>query len=137
MPRLQNSTCGYPELAETCWPVHVAILKLVRPRLIVCFGNSAVSPYTFLRAKLPVTSEIAFESSHGMWKCRAFWSGRMCVVGLPHLSRYAVDRHPRVLRRLRSLLGESRSAKQRLVVAGAREDTGPRAAAQAGASARR
>src|SRR5436853_100374 len=26
---------GYPELADVCWPVHMAILRLVQPRLII------------------------------------------------------------------------------------------------------
>jgi hypothetical protein len=97
-------SCGYPALAEVCWPVHEAILKTVRPRLTVCFGNSSESPYAFLRSILPVEGETAFPSGHGTWSCRAFRSNRMWVVGVPHLSRYAVDKHPKVGERMRAFL---------------------------------
>ena len=46
-------SCGYPELAEVCWPVHQAILQAVRPKLVVCYGNSSESPYAFLHSVLP------------------------------------------------------------------------------------
>jgi hypothetical protein len=97
-------SCGYPELAEMCWPVHQAILKTVRPKLVVCYGNSGESPYAFLHSVLPVRDEMEFPSGHGVWRCRAFRSNGMWVVGLPHLSRYAIDKHPRVGARLRLFL---------------------------------
>lgn len=97
-------SCGYPEMAEVCWPVHEAILETVRPKLTVCFGNSSESPYAFLRSMLPVEGESEFPSGHGTWSCRMFRSNRMWVVGLPHLSRYAIDKHPKVGERLRVLL---------------------------------
>jgi hypothetical protein len=97
-------SCGYPELAEQCWPVHRAILDIVQPKLVVCFGNSFESPYTFLCQKLRATDEDTFPSGHGKWQCRVSRSSQMRVAGLPHLSRYAVDRHPRVGRWLRGLL---------------------------------
>jgi len=30
-------------LAETCWPIHEAILEVLQPKLIICFGNSDIS----------------------------------------------------------------------------------------------
>jgi hypothetical protein len=98
--------CGYPNLAELCWPVHRRILDIVCPRLVICYGNGAVSPYSFLRSALNARDEIPFRSGHGQWRCRAFRHSSMRVVGLPHLSRYAIDRHPRVGGWLQRLLAE-------------------------------
>ncbi len=95
---------GYPELADVCWPIHVAILKLVQPKLIIAFGNSAVSPYAYLRRRLHGSTEETFPSGHGSWPCRLFRSADIRVVGLPHLSRYAVDKHPAVAVWLRDFL---------------------------------
>ncbi|PYR15526.1 MAG: hypothetical protein DMF94_31675 [Acidobacteria bacterium] len=97
-------TSDYSELAPICWPVHELILGLVQPRLIIAFGNSGVSPYAFLLSKLTPASETMFPSGHGSWRCRAFTAGGMRVAGLPHLSRYAIDRHPPVGKWLNALL---------------------------------
>ena len=96
---------GYPELAKLCWPVHEAILEIVRPRLVVTFGNSSISPYAFLRSVLgEAFRERTFRAGHGNWRCRAFrTANRMWVVGLPHLSRYAVNHHPEVAEWLRRM----------------------------------
>ena len=94
----------YPRLAHLCWPTHVAILDIVRPKLIVAYGNSDVSPYAYLRSQLNGSSEELFPSGHGTWQCRAFPTAGTWVVGLPHLSRYAVDRHPAMAGRLRRWL---------------------------------
>ena len=92
-----SSGSGYPETAELCWPVHEQIIRIVRPKVIVAFGNSGVSPYRFLRKQLHGTNETSIESGHGCWACSTFvgLSG-IRVVGLPHLSRYAVINNPRV-----------------------------------------
>src|SRR5947209_4211108 len=34
--------------AEVCWPVHEASLEIVKPRLVIVYGNSVGSPYSFL-----------------------------------------------------------------------------------------
>jgi hypothetical protein len=98
-------SCGYPRLAQVCWPVHHAILAAVEPRLVIAFGNSGVSPYGFLRSVFRLSSaEESFPSGHGDWRCLAFRSAGMRIAGLPHLSRYAVDRHPAVAEWLGGLL---------------------------------
>ena len=87
------------ENAETCWPVHEAILEIVKPRVILAYGNSAQSPYSFLLKKFSARDEHTCLSGHGVWKCRAFHvPGRFHVVGLPHLSRYDITAHPQVVR---------------------------------------
>ncbi len=94
----------YPKLAHLCWPVHLAILEIVRPRLIIAYGNSNVSPYAYLRSQFGGLSEQVFDSGHGTWKCRVFRTAGQWVVGLPHLSRYAINHHHDVADRLRCLL---------------------------------
>jgi hypothetical protein len=96
---------GYPELARVCWPVHRAILDVIQPRLVIAFGNSGISPYGFLRTAFRLSSkEESFPSGHGDWRCLAFRAAGMQIAGLPHLSRYAVDRHPSVAQWLGGLL---------------------------------
>jgi hypothetical protein len=85
---------GYPERAELCWPVHEQIIAMIRPKLIIAFGNSGQSPYHFLYSKLQGKNEKRYPSGHGNWSCASFNSGTgVAVVGLPHLSRYAVNKH--------------------------------------------
>ncbi len=79
-------------LAKQCWPVHEAILSVVKPKLIIAFGNSRKSPYGYLYSILGGKEE-SFPSGHGNWQIKGFSSqinGRsVYVAGLPHLSRYS------------------------------------------------
>lgn len=77
--------------ARQCWPVHEAMLEIVRPTLIVTFGNSGFSPYGFIHTLLGGEQEYQ-RAEHGDWNLKRFQTiigGRkMTVIGLPHLSRY-------------------------------------------------
>jgi hypothetical protein len=97
--RSSNSTgSGYPTTAELCWPVHEHILRIVQPRAIVAFGNSGVSPFRFLQAHYGAQTLASFPSGHGTWSCFGFTAPTgIKVVGLPHLSRYAINKHPEVV----------------------------------------
>ena len=79
-------------LAKKCWPVHEAILNIIKPKLIIAFGNSEVSPYGFLHTMLGGDEEY-FPSGHGNWSIKGFRceiNGRFIyVAGFPHLSRYS------------------------------------------------
>lgn len=79
-------------LAEKCWPVHEAILSIIKPKLIIAFGNSDISPYGYLHTMLGGKEEY-FPSGHGNWSVKRFVceiNGRpVYVTGLPHLSRYS------------------------------------------------
>lgn len=79
-------------LAEACWPVHQSILEIVKPRLIIAFGNSDRSPYGYLREML-AGKEDKICSGHGNWKAKGFAAkinGRnVYIAGIPHLSRYS------------------------------------------------
>jgi uracil-DNA glycosylase len=91
---IDASGSGYPQIADLCWPVHEQILEIVRPRLILAFGNSNPSPFSYLRDKHRPRTVTTFPSGHGKWKCAAFTTnGGLHIVGLPHLSRYAVNKH--------------------------------------------
>ncbi len=79
-------------LAEKCWPVHEAILNIIKPKLIIAFGNSAISPYGYLQSMLG-GKEQYFPSGHGNWSVKGFSCKinglPVYVAGLPHLSRYS------------------------------------------------
>ncbi|WP_026344714.1 hypothetical protein [Oceanimonas smirnovii] len=79
-------------LAETCWPVHEAIIDIVQPKIILTFGNSAISPYGYLKSVYGGEEDVA-PSGHGNWMIKGFKTkinGRpVYVAGLPHLSRYS------------------------------------------------
>jgi hypothetical protein len=88
----------FSEYARLCWPVHQRILDVVKPRLLLVYGNSGASPFGFLRDTFGVDVDEWCPSGHGTWMCRSFQvPGRFRVVGLPHLSRYDVSGHPEVI----------------------------------------
>ena len=92
-----SSGSGYPQIAKLCWPVHERILRIVQPKAILVFGNSRVSPFRFLQARYAGATLASFPSGHGVWQCYGFtMPSDIRVIGLPHLSRYAVNNHPEV-----------------------------------------
>jgi hypothetical protein len=102
-------TSGFPESARHCWPVHRAILAVVKPKLIITFGKS---PYNFLREEFGGLLEAdPLPAGHANWQCRAFRSREMHVVGLPHMSLYAIHRHPEVGVWLRGFMNDRRPAR--------------------------
>lgn len=106
----------FERLADLCWPVHEQIIKIVQPRLVIVYGNSGDSPYSFLVRRFAAEDEEQFPSGHGNWMCRAFRvRDSFQVVGLPHLSRYAISAHPEVIDwilRLRSAVSVSESGNE-------------------------
>ncbi|PKM16125.1 MAG: hypothetical protein CVV12_05080 [Gammaproteobacteria bacterium HGW-Gammaproteobacteria-2] len=75
------------------WPIHEKILEIVNPSVIICFGNSARSPYAFLRDKLQAAERESVPAGHGNWRLRSaevrLSNGkRSCLLGIPHMSRY-------------------------------------------------
>ena len=82
-------------LAGICWPVHLAVLSLVRPKMIICFGNGQKSPYAFIKALCKGTEDEEFlygKHTRQRAKClRTEIDGhKVVVVGLAHLSRFNV-----------------------------------------------
>lgn len=85
------SGISFFDLAQKCWDVHEKILDIVKPKLLLVFGNYDPSPYTFLLEKFGAHHEKFEESGHGKWKCRSFKANeKLTIVGLPHLSRYNI-----------------------------------------------
>lgn len=79
-------------LADICWPVHKALLGIVKPKLILAFGNSGFSPYGYIYQRYGGEVCKPEPSGHGEWSLKSFTTNieghPVCVVGLPHLSRY-------------------------------------------------
>lgn len=93
-----------PKDACECWSIHELILQVVKPKLIVAFGNGeGGSTYSYLRNKFCEKKKHGEKtqcSDHSNWKVKSFqgWlkagsadiNHDMWVAGLPHLSRYAI-----------------------------------------------
>jgi len=88
----QNANNINYSLAKRCWPVHEAILEIVKPKLIITFGNSNVSPFSYLHGLLGGVIEYT-PSGHGNWNIKEFEATinncPIYVAGIPHLSRYS------------------------------------------------
>ena len=84
----------FHKFATMCWPVHEQILGIVRPQLVIVYGNSGQSPYRFLFKQFAAGTDKCYPSGHGDWVCRTFVApGRFRVVGVPHMSRYDISAH--------------------------------------------
>jgi len=80
---------------DDCWRVHDKMLQIIKPRLIITFGNGTnpISPYSYLR-RIYSGSEEVISAGHGCWQCRGFKTTihdmPTFIAGLPHLSRYDI-----------------------------------------------
>jgi hypothetical protein len=83
---------------------HEAILGIVRPKMVLVYGNSAASAYSYLREKAGHPREHTKGAGHGNWKCRTFAAPAYTVVGVPHLSRYDITRHENIVTWIGNLL---------------------------------
>lgn len=100
---LSEKGAGGRERAELCWPVHKSILEIVRPISIITFGQQ---PFDFIRDKVGGTDPEKYPSGHGQWKWRySILKTGEKLIGLPHLSRYALRSHPEVVGKIRELVG--------------------------------
>lgn len=101
----------YRDYSALCWPIHEQILEIVRPRLLLAYGNGALSPYRFLLALYGFPAEEVRPSGHRPWVCRSFVvPGRFRVVGVPHLSRYDISAHRDVASWIKTLPRPRRAA---------------------------
>jgi uracil-DNA glycosylase len=95
-------SAGYPELAKVCWPVHEAILRIVQPHTIITFGDKT---FRFVAEQLGGGPVQYFDSGHGNWACQSLTAkGVPLLVGMPHLSKYALFMHREVVEKIRSLI---------------------------------
>lgn len=85
---------GWP-MAKKCWPVHKAIIQeIVQPRVIITFG---ILPFDFILNTLGGTRPKEEDSRHGNWTWRysILEETGQKLIGLPHLSIYAIDSQSR------------------------------------------
>jgi len=82
-------------LAGLCWQFHEELIELIKPKLILTFGNSKESPYAFIKEiffRENASEEQVIAAGHGDWSCKGFhtfMNGRKTfVAGLPHMSYY-------------------------------------------------
>jgi hypothetical protein len=105
--RVSSHLYNQMKLAELCWPVHQYILGLIRPAAILCIGGSPVFEFIRNKGRL-VTGPEQYPAGHGTWKCHAgqvqINDQMMAIVSVPHLARYAIDRHGVVIRWAREKL---------------------------------
>lgn len=88
--------------AEICWPVHDAILAVVRPSALITFGRQA---FAFIHDKLGGGACGQVCAKHGNWTCQfSDLSGGIKLVGLPHLSRYTLYTRKEVMDKIRDRL---------------------------------
>jgi hypothetical protein len=82
--------------AEQCWPMHELLIhQIVRPEAIIAYGKL---PFDFIRKKLSLTEGERRPADHGNWVCRsASGPGAPRLIGLPHLSVYALRYHDDVM----------------------------------------
>lgn len=79
------------------WPLHLEVLKSVKPDIIITYGISDVSPFWFLYEQSEALGDSwdQVKAGQGNWRCKTFtgqYNGiRVPVVGLPHLSRYKLS----------------------------------------------
>jgi len=110
----------YPDRGHVCWPVHQMILNVVRPSVIIAFGNGGISPYAFLALKhqemLGTPEEATHPAQYRTWQCKAFQTRiedtDILVLGLPHLSRYTIEGRPEVLKWIKEKIREHNNGVQ-------------------------
>ena len=95
-------------LAGYCWKFHERIIEIIQPKLILCFGVSEISAYSFLKSLLPINDPVVeIESGHGNWKCESFTTNlnnrEIKVVGIPHMSYYDITTKPEVIQWISNL----------------------------------
>jgi hypothetical protein len=100
---------GGPKMANRCWQVHETILKIVQPNAIIVFGKL---PFFFIQNKLNGTDLTEIPTKHRPWKLRksilkagAILKTDARLVGLPHLSRYEIDKDKAVVDEIKKFLG--------------------------------
>jgi len=106
---------NYPDRGHICWPVHQIILNIVRPKVIIAFGNGAISPYAFLvlkhfKALGSWPTEDMHPAEYRGWHCKAFQTRiddlNLLVLGIPHLSRYTTEGRPAVVNWIKEKIRE-------------------------------
>lgn len=96
--RRANDLKEQKTLANKCWVVHEYIISLVKPKAIFVLGES---PFTFVKNKIQKIKTDSCMAGHANWKCDLFkgmlLNEEVLLFKIPHLSIYAIDKHPEVI----------------------------------------
>lgn len=111
----ERSIGTHPDLdgdAVRSWPIHLAIISLVKPRAIVAFGSGErQSPFAYLRNFLNPEHVETIPAQQGSFLCHRFRSelnGRAInVVAVPHLTRYSPYTKPEIMDWVREWVGRA------------------------------
>lgn len=92
----------YRSKADICWAVHKEFIKIIDPKCFIVFGNAKISPFQYIKDRYSLKISDKINSGHGDWQCLSC-SGiiegkERVLIGLPHLSRYYVNRHESVIK---------------------------------------
>ena len=91
----------YTERTDICWKVHQEFIKIIDPKCFIVFGNSKISPFQYIKDKYILKISDSINSGHGKWQCfscTGIIEGKeRLLIGLPHLSRYYINKHPNVI----------------------------------------
>ena len=83
----RNISKNWRQLAEACWPFHCAVIKQLRPRVILCLGAKAGD---FVRKKTCAVDQIDcfVENNNRRWKSTCFTNHEgLKVIEVKHPSR--------------------------------------------------
>ncbi len=80
------------EMADKCWAVHEAMIReIVKPRVIITHGSL---PFDFISDKLKgklIQEPQKCKHANWTWRCSRLEETGQKLVGLPHLSIYAIN----------------------------------------------
>lgn len=86
---------------ESCWKYHEMLLNIVKPKIIICYGNREKdcyfdSGYRFLRDKFNTLEEETYPHYEKLLLKKSIIKipeiGEILLIGLPHLSIYPPDK---------------------------------------------
>jgi hypothetical protein len=81
------------------WPVHKAVLDILKPSCIIAIGVSDPTPtYYLIKNWLKIyKADRHFPSGHGNWMCRVtegrYQDKPLKLIGIPDLSRCSIQQH--------------------------------------------
>jgi len=88
----KDKDSGGWNMANKCWAVHEAIIReIVRPRVIITHGSL---PFNFISTKLggkPLGEPQKCKHANWTWRCSRLEETGQKLIGLPHLSIYAIN----------------------------------------------
>lgn len=79
---------------EVFWPIHQAVLDIVKPDCIFAVG---LKTYKNIKQMIGFEEKRTFHSGHGAWLCYVsggtYLNKQMKLIGFPHFSRYTLKKH--------------------------------------------